>query len=165
MKLSSGIHFARLVAMLALTTVLHTSEAFTASSAVTKNIRVFGAEQPPSASRSPSTRTDNFVGVSMSPTELRARKKDLTNAERGNDKVNSIIGIDRGLYLWAIVLAVNVWFFSIPVEFRRTRICNEADTAQFPDRCMTANQFKSGIRDYYANGGGIKWDFSIEGRD
>ena len=88
-------------------------------------------------------------------TELQARNKDVSSEDRGSDKVNNIIGIDRGVYLFAIVMAINVWFFSIPVEFRRTRICNEADSRDYPKLCMTPKQFTTGISDYYKNG--KKW--------
>jgi len=146
--------------MLALIALVNTSEAFTATSAATSRVSVLDIpinEFSPS-SPSPDTRS----GFS---TELQARKNDLSSEERGSDNVNSLIGIDRGMYLWAIVIALNLWFFSIPVEFRRTRICSEADTIAYPTKCMTSEQFRTGIADYYKNGGGIKFDFSIEGKE
>jgi len=100
----------------------------------------------------PSSRIASDFSEVKPVTELQARNKDVSSEDRGSDKVNSIIGIDRGLYLFAIVMAINVWFFSIPVEFRRTRICNEADTRDNPKLCMTSKQFTTGISDYYKNG-------------
>lgn len=76
-------------------------------------------------------------------------------------KVRRALGLDRGAVLLAIVLVINAWFFTIPVEFRRTRLCSEMDTAAYPEQCMTPNQFAGGIADYYREGGGIKWDFSV----
>ena len=32
---------------------------------------------------------------------------------------------------------------------------------QNPDVCMTGEQFVDKVVDYYANGGGIQWDFSV----
>lgn len=147
MKLSSSIHFVGAALMLALTALVNSSEAFTATSAATSRVSV---SIMPINWHFPSSpyRATKF-GIS---TELRARKNDISSEERGSDNVNSLIGIDRGMYLWGIVIALNIWFFSIPVEFRRTRICNEADTIAYPTRCMTSEQFRTGIADYYKNG-------------
>jgi len=72
-------------------------------------------------------------------------------------------GTDAGKYLLIIVLLVNVWAFSIPVEFRRARFCTEEDVRLYPDRhCTTFETWKTGIFDYYANGGGVHFDFSVE---
>lgn len=162
MKLSFNIHFIRLVLMLALSALANTSEAFTATSAI--NTRACGSKMPVVGS-SISSRSSSGSIESRFSTELQDRKNDVSSEERGSDEVNTLIGIDRGLYLWAIVIAINIWFFSIPVEFRRTRFCNEADSAAYPDRCMTTKQFTSGIAKYYRNGGGIKFDFSVEGKE
>ncbi len=76
--------------------------------------------------------------------------------------VNKIIGIQRGLYLLGIVFFINVWIFSIPPEFRRAKICTEEQVIMFPNSgCMTGSQWVGGIREYYTNGGGINFDFSI----
>jgi len=162
MKRSFGMSYIRLVLMAVLSVLVSTSEAFTATSAV--NNLACGSKMPIIRSSLSSRYASIFI-ESSSTTELQARKKDLSSDERGSDKVNSIIGIDRGVYLWAIVIAINIWFFSIPVEFRRTRFCNEADSRDYPDRCMTSKQFTTGISEYYKNGGGIKFDFSIAGKE
>ncbi len=125
--------------MLALSAFANTSEAFTTT--LTAKRHVIGSTMP-------------IAGDSQSLTELRERRNEVSNDERGSDKVNSLIGIDRGLYLMVIAVAINIWFFSIPVEFRRTRICSEADTAAYPTKCMTSDQFTTGIADYYKNGKG-----------
>ena len=84
---------------------------------------------------------------------LQERKRDLTSAERGSDEVNKIIGIDRGIvFLLIPCIIINVWFFTIPVEFRRTRICDAEESRLAPDRCMTTEQFQTGILNYYRNG-------------
>jgi len=75
-------------------------------------------------------------------------------------------GIGRGKILLLLVLIVNVWMFSIPVEFRRARLCSVEDTKLYPDKhCTTMDAWRTGVADYYANGGGIKFDFSIEGKE
>jgi hypothetical protein len=76
---------------------------------------------------------------------------------------NEIIGIDRGLYLIAIVIFFNVWIFSIPPEFRRAKLCSEEQVIQYPDSgCITGAKWASGVKEYYANGGGISFDFSVD---
>lgn len=75
-------------------------------------------------------------------------------------------GITEGVYLLAIVGLFNVWMFSIPPEFRRARFCTEEDSIQYADRhCTTFKAWKTGVAEYYANGGGVHFDFSIEGKE
>lgn len=75
-------------------------------------------------------------------------------------------GIQNGGYLLLFALAVNVWFFTIPVEFRRSKFCSEEDVRLHPEsKCTTFDAWRRGIAEYYANGGGVEFDFSIEGRD
>ena len=60
---------------------------------------------------------------------------------------------------------VNVWLFSIPTEFRRAQFCNEEQVRLYPEsKCITFKSWREGIAEYYANGGGVKFDFSIEGK-
>ncbi|KAL7486504.1 hypothetical protein ACHAW6_012109 [Cyclotella cf. meneghiniana] len=74
-------------------------------------------------------------------------------------------GSTTGAFLMAFVLLINVWIFSIPTEFRRARICKEEDVVMYPNKnCITAAEWTKGVGDYYRNGGGIQFDFSIEGR-
>ena len=149
MKCSFSIRIIAGVLMLALSTSVNTSEAFTTTSAI--HGRVCGSEMPIVGSSLSSLSICGSV-ESRSSTELQAKRKDISSDERGSDNVNTLIGIDRGVYLWAIVIAINIWFFSIPVEFRRTRICNEADSRDYPTKCMTSKQFTTGISEYYKNG-------------
>jgi hypothetical protein len=69
-------------------------------------------------------------------------------------RVDAALGLGRGSVLLTVVLLINIWFFSIPPEFRRTRLCDDMDAAAYPDRCMTSTQFVEGIKDYYSNGKG-----------
>lgn len=68
----------------------------------------------------------------------------------------------RGPLLFALSLFICVWFFTIPPEFRRARLCDEEQTAAYPDKCMTLLQMSQGIAAYYQQGGGIQWDFSVD---
>jgi hypothetical protein len=122
------------------------------------------------------------------------KRTDIVNDEA---KVNDALGLGRGAVLLTIAVLINIWFFTIPTEFRRTRLCNEFDTQAYPELCMTPKMFVNGISEYYKNGGlstlkivgpcvytcrfaypvssstscllytggGIKFDFSIEGRE
>ena len=85
---------------------------------------------------------------------------DLEEARRRSDAIYGT-GWTQGIPLLIIVFLWNLWFFTIPPEFRRSRLCDEADAAAYPERCMTANQFASGIVEYYKGGGGIQWNFEV----
>ena len=72
-------------------------------------------------------------------------------------------GLKRGAIILPIALLVNIWMFSIPVEYRRARICSEQQVRENPNsKCMTTETWRKGVADYYANGGGIKFDFSVD---
>ena len=75
------------------------------------------------------------------------------------------IGI-QGAYLFGLVGFLCVWVFSVPVEFRRARMCSEEQvrTAAPERNCMTFGTWRQGIADYYSNGGGVNFDFSVEGK-
>jgi len=74
-------------------------------------------------------------------------------------------GLNNGKYLLLIVLSACIWIFSIPPEFRRARFCTDEDVRLYPEKhCTTFNAWKTGIAEYYANGGGVHFDFSIEGK-
>eukprot|EP00586_Coscinodiscus_wailesii_P020781 CAMPEP_0172515972 /NCGR_PEP_ID=MMETSP1066-20121228/272327_1 /TAXON_ID=671091 /ORGANISM="Coscinodiscus wailesii, Strain CCMP2513" /LENGTH=167 /DNA_ID=CAMNT_0013297259 /DNA_START=38 /DNA_END=541 /DNA_ORIENTATION=+ len=64
----------------------------------------------------------------------------------------------RGRYFLGFVLLTTVWLFSVPPEFRRAVIC----TQEGEPNCVTARDWSSGIAEYYRNGGGIQFDFSID---
>jgi hypothetical protein len=76
---------------------------------------------------------------------------------------NDIYGIDRGLPLLGFAFLLSAWFFTIPPEFRRARFCaSDLCVSLRCNDCMTVNEWTTGIKDYYQNGGGIHWDFSID---
>uniref|UniRef100_A0A7R9W3C7 Uncharacterized protein n=1 Tax=Pseudictyota dubia TaxID=2749911 RepID=A0A7R9W3C7_9STRA len=91
-----------------------------------------------------------------SPTALLEKSDDVDR--------DAIMGMNTGPYLFALVLALNIWSFSIPVEFRRARFCSEQQVlnARPGNKCITFGNWVGGIADYYRNGGGIHFDFSIE---
>jgi hypothetical protein len=67
----------------------------------------------------------------------------------------------EGKALLILGFLLSAWFFTVPPEFRRTRICSVSETQQFPEVCMTADQFVDRVAEYYKSGGGIQWDFSV----
>ena len=77
-------------------------------------------------------------------------------------------GSGRGVPILLIVLLGCVWMFTIPPEFRRAYICPDAcakvenQAAPTCQTCITGEEWVNGIKEYYANGGGIQWDFSID---
>ncbi|KAL7469120.1 hypothetical protein ACHAXS_009366 [Conticribra weissflogii] len=76
---------------------------------------------------------------------------------------NDPTGLKEGFVLFGVVLLLNIWLFSVPPEYRRARFCSEEDVASYPDsKCTTFKAWRTGIVDYYANGGGVKFDFSID---
>ena len=139
--------------LLAAVLVSQQSQAFSPSSFTLVHSRtrsLFG----PDASQRTTTKTRSSTRIFSSEPPTNQKKKMTTN---------EIIGIDRGLYLIAIVMFINVWIFSIPTEFRRAKICSEEQVIQYPNSgCMTGSKWVEGVKDYYAKGGGISFDFSIE---
>ena len=79
---------------------------------------------------------------------------------------SDIDGTKTGAYFMAVVLIANVWLFSIPTEFRRAHIYPEGNAGLYTDpKAMTASDWANGVAEYYKSGGGINFDFSIEGRE
>jgi len=75
---------------------------------------------------------------------------------------SSVQGEGRGAILLGIVLLFNVWIFSIPPSFRRAYICSSpACEEQRCNDCVTLTEWTDGIKDYYQNGGGIQFDFTV----
>lgn len=57
---------------------------------------------------------------------------------------------ERGTAIFIFVLAVNVWLFSLPPEFRRTEIC--LGTRVNPGDCVTFNEWAQQVKSYYDAG-------------
>jgi hypothetical protein len=88
-----------------------------------------------------------------SPSGVRLRKSQADASEK------------RGLVLFAIATIVAVWLFTIPVEIRRAHIGTADVCVQnraYCYDCKTLQELKGAVLEYYANGGGIKFDFSVE---
>ena len=79
---------------------------------------------------------------------------------------SNVDGTQEGRILLIISCLAVVWGFSIPPEFRRARICTEEQVAAAAKEahCTTFDNWKSELSQYYKDGGGIKFNFSVEGR-
>eukprot|EP00585_Thalassiosira_rotula_P002516 CAMPEP_0196134700 /NCGR_PEP_ID=MMETSP0910-20130528/3538_1 /TAXON_ID=49265 /ORGANISM="Thalassiosira rotula, Strain GSO102" /LENGTH=115 /DNA_ID=CAMNT_0041394687 /DNA_START=247 /DNA_END=594 /DNA_ORIENTATION=- len=110
--------------------------------------------------------------TTTSTTTLSVKKKSLsdenysTSAPETAKRNAETYGMANGQVILLIAMIFNVWIFSIPVEFRRAKFCTEEDVRLNPDsHCTTFGMWREGIADYYANGGGVNFDFSVEGRE
>jgi hypothetical protein len=114
---------------------------------------------------SPALRTGSaFVQTvgSSSPFVLKQPSTRVVSVELSKTP-NEIYGIDRGIPILAFALLLSAWLFTIPPEFRRAHFCASDQCVQARcNNCMTVSEWGSGIQDYYRNGGGIEWDFSID---
>ena len=77
---------------------------------------------------------------------------------------NDPTGLKEGKYLLILVMLINIWAFSIPPEFRRAQFCSEEQVRDNPEsNCITFDAWKNGIAEYYNNGGGVNFNFEVEG--
>jgi hypothetical protein len=85
----------------------------------------------------------------------------------GEKSKNDVDGMQTAPYIMAFALFLCLWNFTIPVEFRRARICSEQQVLENPSsKCMTFGNYVSGIVQYYQDGGTFwKFDFSIDRDD
>ena len=75
-------------------------------------------------------------------------------------------GTGRGVYLLVLSLIVAIWFFTIPTELRRTHWCFSERCEQHPSEylcynCVSFGEWKNQVVDYYRNGGGVVFDFTV----
>jgi len=78
---------------------------------------------------------------------------------------SKIDGSREGNYLLVLALAICVWMFSIPTEFRRAHFCASNECVERRaacNDCITLSEWSTGVADYYKNGGGVEFDFSID---
>ncbi|GFH55710.1 hypothetical protein CTEN210_12186 [Chaetoceros tenuissimus] len=74
----------------------------------------------------------------------------------------------RGNILLGFALAVCIWAFSIPPELRREHFCFTdkcVENRSYCYDCVTFGEWYGQVKEYYANGGGVHFDFSIEKKD
>mmetsp|Transcript_19757 Transcript_19757/g.27954 ORF Transcript_19757/g.27954 Transcript_19757/m.27954 type:complete len:208 (-) Transcript_19757:251-874(-) len=74
----------------------------------------------------------------------------------------------RGQILFSLALVFCIWLFTIPTEFRRAYICSGpacVENRASCNNCKTLGELRQGVAEYYKNGGGIQFDFSVESKD
>ena len=73
------------------------------------------------------------------------------------------LGLKRGSVVLVIAVIYNIWLFSIPPEYRRAKTCSaEQVQAKLNCHCITNEDWWSGVKEYYRDGGGVHFDLSIE---
>ena len=100
----------------------------------------------------------------VAPFDRVAGSKTAIHAKENKDTV-SYDGADRGKYIFAVVLFICIWQFSIPPTFRRAKFCPPAcarERTLCRNQCVTFQEWSNDIVEYYKNGGGVQWDFSID---
>ena len=106
----------------------------------------------------------NFASRDVPPSPL--TRVFLSNQNNDDKNMGKITGTDAGVWLLGFALIFNIWAFSIPVEFRRARVCSAEQVELYPEsKCMTTEMWLEGVTEYYKNGGGVSFDFSIEGQE
>lgn len=93
----------------------------------------------------------------------------LSIPERADTKLfsrnQSIDGSGRGNFILALSILVCVWIFSIPPEFRRAHFCTTAPCVENRAACydcVTFDEWRTKLKTYYDNGGGLQFDFTID---
>jgi hypothetical protein len=81
-------------------------------------------------------------------------------------------GRSVGFVLLGMSLLLSAWLFTIPPSFRRAYLCpsdyfansNDGFAQQQEQRadCVPWGVWWSDVIEYYKNGGGVQWDFSVD---
>ena len=100
--------------------------------------------------------------VSSMPISTMDRSTQLWKTQSDLDELQ---GTNIGKVILFFVMLFVIWGFTIPVEIRRSSICT--DDRCLSDRskcynCKTLGELSQEVKEYYANGGGIKFDFSVD---
>ena len=120
------------------------------------------------ASPKSSTRTEVVLKVGAASAPLLFNKPSTRSSLVLHQNMNGAdtAGMRRGVPIFIFTLMACVWLFTIPPEFRRTRFCGAVktciDNPASCHNCKTVGELSAEIKDYYKNGGGIQWDFSID---
>jgi len=72
---------------------------------------------------------------------------------------------ERGYVILVLAIFAVIWSFSIPPEFRRAHFCFTEQCVQNRSKCydcVTVGEWSEQVADYYRNGGGVHFDFSID---
>jgi len=109
------------------------------------------------------------IGVANLPTVSSQRPVATMNRSmqlwKTKAELDDLQGTKAGVVILTFVMVIILWGFTIPPSIRRSTICT--DDRCLPNRsrcydCKTLGELKKEVEDYYAGGGGIKWDFSVD---
>jgi hypothetical protein len=112
-----------------------------------------------------SYRSKNAPHLPTSLSSKRQQQQVALTVQQMASKGKYDYGSGRGKIIQVIVLAVCVWSFSIPPEFRRARFCTTSrcvESRASCNDCVTFSEWKVKVVDYYKGGGGVNFDFSID---
>jgi hypothetical protein len=112
-----------------------------------------------------SERSNNALHLPTSLSSRRQQQQVALTVQHMASKGKYDFGSGRGKVIQVIVLAVCVWSFSIPPEFRRARFCTTTGCVENRascNDCVTFSEWKIKVVDYYKGGGGVNFDFSID---
>ena len=102
-----------------------------------------------------------FITYSSSSTSSALRSKDERRSIYKESEA-------RGNVIFALALVATLWSFSIPPQLRREHICPtkscELNRVRCYD-CVTKEEWLGQVSEYYKNGGGIHFDFSVEPKE
>jgi hypothetical protein len=109
-------------------------------------------------------RASGFAPTARSTRVSQTSPRMLTSQLRSEKDDSDIGGIGRGNIILGVVLLITIWMFSIPPYYRRVHFCStpvcEQNRAACYD-CLTLSEWTAGVADYYKNGGGVHFDFTI----
>ena len=113
---------------------------------------------------SPSISLQTEEHYSLRPTRANTNLYGSPSQDDGKARRTRSYGLERGLVIQTIVVAFCVWLFSIPPEFRRAYFCSTTYCEQNRSQChncVTTAEWSAGVAEYYKNGGGIEFDFTV----
>jgi hypothetical protein len=134
-------------------------EAFTSSSQHQRILNLHHVTR--SDTRAPSFSSDKYALHNLKI----SRSKSILNYSKDNRPAFQAESEQRGAVLFSFTLLLCVWAFSIPVELRIDHFCFTEKCAANRSRCndcVTFPEWSGKVKEYYANGGGIQFDFSVE---
>lgn len=131
-------------------------------------VGAFLLQEPPAKSAVVPSSYSNTYGLITPQSQLKTITSSSSTKLLLAKKEDEMQGIGRGLPIMALALLATIWSFSIPPEFRRAYICSDrcslAENRARPqcNSCVTGEEWINGVKQYYRDGGGIQFDFSID---
>mmetsp|Transcript_6577 Transcript_6577/g.9508 ORF Transcript_6577/g.9508 Transcript_6577/m.9508 type:complete len:175 (+) Transcript_6577:49-573(+) len=112
----------------------------------------------------PFRRTEDFIALSSAVYESKSSTS-IFAGKRGDESNFTSSSERRGNYIFGFALVLIIWSFSIDPKLRREHICPTNNCVENRERCydcITLKEWVGEVSDYYNNGGGISFDFSVD---